>query len=181
MILVPLLLYFLLLLHLISDSTSSSTTAMDHRKNKNISTINIPKREHGYGQFDFSTKIITSQEELDDLLHDVEIGMRWNDKKSFLDVMLNTKVNFKQSNIILIKHVEGSGSISVKATIKAEDRGTDVLVIIDRIVPSLQTADMAFYCFAYVIPKNAGNSVVELRGHNHGGDKVIYAVEYDMC
>mmetsp|Transcript_22608 Transcript_22608/g.27727 ORF Transcript_22608/g.27727 Transcript_22608/m.27727 type:complete len:148 (-) Transcript_22608:207-650(-) len=117
--------------------------------------ISILEKENGYSEF--STKIITTQEELAGFIDEVENQPYWNNKAVFLNVMSTLNINFQVSNLLLIRHTEGSGSTRVEANLKVEGNNVSVLVNCQR--PDIGTCDMAYYCFGYVVPKNAGNSV----------------------
>ena len=116
-----------------------------------VSAISIPKREHGYQNLEVN--VIRSPGEFDLFLQRVMSQRAWNDKDTFISVLQNENVDFENYNIVLFPHSEGSGSISVtpREPVWKKDK---VVVIIDRDVPEVGTADMAYYAFAYKVRKS---------------------------
>ncbi len=111
--------------------------------------INIPKREHGYSQF--KSQAIKSEAELQKFL-EITKKRAWNNGKTVRETLNAANVDFATESIVLLRHTEGSGSTAV--SVSAEMEGTTFVVNVTRKRSGMMgTADMAYYCFAYVVPK----------------------------
>ena len=118
---------------------------------KDVTAIEIPKREHGYQNLEVN--VIRSPGEFDLFLQRVMSQRAWNDKDTFISVLQNENVDFENDNIVLFPHCERSGSIKVTPRKPTWEDG-EVVIIIDRDVPDVGTADMAYYAFAYKVRKS---------------------------
>jgi len=116
--------------------------------------VEIPKREHGYSNF--VSIVISSQTMLDSFLEETlfQENMGWNNREDFEEALNDEAVDFKQEALALLRHTEGSGSIKITFETPVFDEGK-LLCRITREVPEVGTDDMAFYCFAIVVNKNA--------------------------
>lgn len=138
-----------------------------------VRTIPIPKREHGYSNFDSTA--IASQEALDRFL---ETGskaekMGWNNRVDFDKALAAAGLNFDKEVLVLLRHTEGSGSVQVDFRPPTVEKDK-VICRIDRREPEVGTADMAYYCFALAVAKS-GITGVELRVS--GREAIILPVE----
>jgi len=126
-----------------------------------VRTIPIPKREHGYSNFD--STVIASQGGLDKFLKTTskKDDMGWNDRTGFEKALAQAKIDFSREALVLLRHTEGSGSVRIGFRPPRVDKKR-VICRIDRKEPEVGTADMAYYCFALAVPK-AVISEVEMR------------------
>ncbi len=126
-----------------------------------LRTIPIPKREHGYSNFE--STVITSHNALDTFLQKKSKGqdMGWNNRDDFEKVLVKAKLNFSRESLVLLRHTEGSGSVQITFR-KPRLKKKRVICQIDRKEPETGTADMAFYCFALAVAKTDVTEV-ELR------------------
>jgi hypothetical protein len=117
-----------------------------------VRVIPIPREEHGYSNFE--TTVITSHAELDAFLKKGADGeqMGWNDRAGFEKALADANVEFERETLVLLRHTEGSGSVRVDFR-APQVKGRRIICRIDRDVPEMGTADMAFYCFALAVPK----------------------------
>lgn len=65
---------------------------------------------------------------------------------------LEATVDFSDEALVLLPHTEGSGSIGVVLGSPVLDAGTMKLAL-QRTVPQVLTADMAYHCFAFAVKK----------------------------
>lgn len=108
-------------------------------------------REHGYSNFD--TTLVDSNSEYHQFLARIASQEHWNDKTAFTSVIDTTSINFDTQNLIFYRITEGSGSITLTPqTPKVQN--SELIIEIKRDVPDMGTADMAYYCLAYVVDKN---------------------------
>lgn len=123
---------------------------------RDVSAMAIPKREHGYQHLE--KIVINSSGELDQFLQNVSSQQYWNQKDVFISVLQNEAIDFEDYCIVLFPHSEGSGSIKVtpREPVWKNDK---VVIVIDRDVPEIGTADMAYYAFAYKVRKTITNIV----------------------
>ncbi len=120
-------------------------------------TINIPTKCDGYTNL--STKIIKKPQDLRLLLLRIQRHHKWEGKREFLSIMSNTIIDFRTHDLLLLRHDENSSSTKVDARLKVRRSTGEVSVIVERDVVANGTHLMAYYCFAFLIPKNAGRSV----------------------
>jgi hypothetical protein len=133
--------------------------------------LKIPAREHGYSQL--QSHLINSQQTLNDFITAVKKQKYWNNQAQFLKVLTQSKIDFSQNNLVFLKHTEGSGSIKVSSELKVE-KGQVKITINRKGVGGIGTADMAYYCFAYKVPKKSGKKIVlESRDNN----KFVYLLK----
>ena len=111
--------------------------------------IPIPKREHGY-QF-LKTGVIRTQKELNALLKKQE--GEWNNRKAFKEGLKKGKVDFEKEILLLIPHVENSGSNVVTFEKPSRD-GKTLQCRISRKPTEFGTEDMAYYCLALAVRKS---------------------------
>lgn len=145
-----LLLWGTLFTSCINDSTKATN---DPELSTMIENIEIPFREHGYSQH--SSKVLSSQEELDSFLTQVGNDESWNNKTDFLAKLQDTPIDFSLHNLLFYRITEPSGSIKVVVennTIAINNN--EVTITIERTVPDVGTADMAYYAVAYKVAKS---------------------------
>jgi len=131
---------------------SASATNGHAEEAISLRIIPIPKREHGYSNFE--SVVITSQEELDAFLLKESKGqdMGWNNWEGFEKAIALAKIEFNRESLVLLRHTEGSGSVQVNFR-KPLLEDKKVICQIDRKEPEMGTADMAYYCFALTVAK----------------------------
>lgn len=125
-----------------------------------VRVIAIPAQEHGYSNFE--TMVIRSQAELDQFLKKVSTQSGWNEQAKFTQAIPQAKLDFDKEVLVLIRRDEGSGSVRVTFH-QPSVEGKKIICKIDRKVPEIGTADMAFYCYALAVTKKGGPSTVELQ------------------
>ncbi len=127
-------------------------------------TIPIPKREHGYNNFEstaIQTKLAWDEFEKK---HLGEKATGWNKRKEVAMALADANIDFKKEALILLRHTEGSGSTSVTFE-KPVLKGKRLVCTITRKVPEVGTADMAYYSFAVVVQKSAINEIeLQIKG-----------------
>jgi hypothetical protein len=131
---------------------SASATNARAKETASSRIIPIPKREHGYSNFE--STVITSQDDLDSFLPKKSKGkdMGWNSRKDFEKAIAEANLDFEREALVLLRHTEGSGSVQI--TFRESRLIKDKLVCqIDRKEPGMGTADMAYYCFALAVVK----------------------------
>jgi len=126
-----------------------------------VRQVPIPQQEHGYGNFE--TTVLHSQKQFDDFLKGVASQQGWNGRDKFEKAMAAAKIDFAKETLVLLRHTEGSGSIQV-ALVPPAVKGKKLTVEIKRKEPEVGTADMAYYCFALVVPKNVEELEVKPQG-----------------
>ena len=126
--------------------------------------LQIPEREHGYSNF--PTTLITSSDSLANFISKISAQSAWNNKKVFIDSLTQSNIDFNTEVLLLFRHTETSGSNTVTVR-KSYSEDSDVIVEIERDLPSVGTTDMAYYCFAYRIEKKYGNIVFKIEGQNN--------------
>lgn len=118
--------------------------------------IPIPKREHGYSRM--NSRVIRTERELDDLLKRIKKMTGWNKPKKFEDTIKKAKMDFSKEVLVLLPHVESSGSIEV--TFKEPKlQNRELICRIRRNVSLVSTCDMAYYCFALAVSKAAVDGI----------------------
>lgn len=122
----------------------------------NLFQLEIPKREHGYRNFD--ARLLTSEAGLEAFIADVKTQDGWNNREAFVSGLRADKLDFAKSALLLLRHTEGSGSVRVWLE-PAVTRGDELVVEIGKEVPPMGTKDMAYYCFALVVPLDAAKRV----------------------
>lgn len=113
-------------------------------------TINIPQREQGYDFFD--SMAITSSEDFKAFIDEVSQHGYWNNRKPFIDGLLNAQVDFNREALVLLRHTEGSGSARVSLETPVLQEKT-LLCEIRGELRTAGTADMAYHCFALAVSK----------------------------
>lgn len=124
-----------------------------------VRVIAIPARENGYSNFE--TMVIASQADLDQFVKKVASQPGWNEPANFTKAITEAKLDFAKEVLVLIRRDEGSGSVQVTFH-KPVVEGKKAICKIDRKVPEIGTADMAFYCHALAVTKD-GPTEVELQ------------------
>jgi len=118
--------------------------------------IYIPMRENGYNTFD--SFIIRSAAELEDFLQNVASQQHWNRKDEFLSAVEDADLDFDSDTLLLIRDTEGSGSVRVwMETPRLIE--TELVCQIRRTRPMALTMDMAYYCFAIVVPRDLAKTI----------------------
>ncbi len=126
-----------------------------------VTRIDIKEREHGY--HNFKSMVITTSDSLNHFLDMVARQPAWNDKDIFIDILTAAAIDFSTHNLLLIRHTEGSGSNQVsigKPCLSAQKLTFDI----KRHVPSIGTTDMAYYCFAYMVPTEYESILIQVEG-----------------
>lgn len=139
-----------------------------------VKRVPIPERESGY-QF-LRSQVVGSEGEFDALLKLVESQEYWSRKGEFLDALRREKPNFERASLVLITDTLGSGSIKVALDGPYAD-GQDVVYRIKYDVPRWLTADMAYWCFAVIIPKGVGDRVLVTRTGRRGKNSRTLSLE----
>lgn len=125
----------------------------------------IPKSENGYDSF--ASGQFESHEQLDAFLKTLAGKPGWNERKRFEDALKNAKIDFKTERLVLLRHTEGSGSIDVQF-LRPEMKGAELRCGIARKEPGgAGTTDMAYYCFALVLQRDAVKKL-EFKRHRGG-------------
>ncbi len=113
-----------------------------------FSPVSLPTRQHVYSNLD--SAIISSQTELDHLIDTVELAS--SDSANVVQALQELEIDFAFKNFLFYTHTETSGSIGVELGRPIDDVN-QVLIEIDRSVPELGTADMAYYAYAFEVDK----------------------------
>ncbi len=150
------LLFMVISIISVSCVSCDSISSPNNVSSRDVSAIEIPKREHGYQNLE--AIVIRSSGQLDQFVQSVLSQRAWNDKDTFISVLQNENIDFEDYNIVLFPHFERSGSIRVTPRAPVWEDG-EVVIIIDRDVPSGGTDDLAFYAFAYKVRKTIKNIV----------------------
>jgi hypothetical protein len=132
-----------------------------------VKRVPIPERDSGYHYLD--SHVVGSDRGFDALLRLVESQEHWGRKAEFLNALRREKPDFRKAVLVLITDTLGSGSIKVALDGPYAD-GQDVVYRINYDVPRLLTADMAYRCFAVIVPKGVGDRVLVTR-HGRRGKK----------
>lgn len=134
---------------------------------KPFRTLDIPKRENGYGNF--KSIALMSGDDLESFLKKVALQPGWNHKGEFVDALISAHVDFNKEALVLFRHTEGSGSVKVAfETPVLTDKKLLCEIIGTPIPPGFGgTGDMAYYCMAVVVSK-AQVSKVELQATQGG-------------
>ena len=132
---------------MLSSASSSSTSAASAL----IEQLTVfAEREHGYHNFE--TMVIDSDTAHDTFVTSLLPQSSWGDKETFMSAMNTLQIDYTKENLLLYRHTEGSGSIVVTPQLPYMD-GANVTIVIDRDVPGVGTADMAYYLYAYRVSK----------------------------
>lgn len=67
--------------------------------------------------------------------------------------MTRAGIDFQTEAVVLARYTLGSGTFKV-SMLTPEDDGNEVLIRIVRDQPQSATTDMAYHCFAVVVPKS---------------------------
>jgi hypothetical protein len=119
-------------------------------------TININQREFGYSHFE--SMAITNEEDLNTFLEEMS-QLGWNNRQQFVDALLNAKIDFNQEALVLLRHTEGSGSVSVSFETPVLQDKTLLCEIRGKFPGGMGTADMAYHCFALAVSKSLVDKV----------------------
>jgi hypothetical protein len=131
--------------------------ALKHQSASGFRTINIYQRELGYSYFD--SMAITSSQDLEAFLAEIPQQIGWNNRQGFIDALRNAKIDFNQEALMLLRHDEPSGSVSVSFKTPVLKDKTLVCEIRGEPLRGLGTADMAYHCFALAVSKLLVNQV----------------------
>jgi hypothetical protein len=112
--------------------------------------IPIPAREHGYNTFD--STVIGSPDELRTFLQRIKVdeAAGWNDPSTFKQAIKRAAIDFQHERLVIFRHTESSGSNRVTPRLSVSGDGI-LRFTIDRKVPEMGTADMAYYAFAFAV------------------------------
>jgi hypothetical protein len=143
----------------VGQSTTESTQA--------FRTIEILKRENGYGNFE--SIAFMSGEDLESFLKKVALQPGWNHKGEFVDALISAHVDFGKEALVLLRHTEGSGSVKVAFEAPVlKDKKLLCQIVGTPIPPGYGgTGDMAYYCMAVVVSR-AQVSQVEFQATRGG-------------
>ena len=128
--------------------------------------IDIPFREHGYNNF--NSRVIGSIKSYNDFIAEVEQQNGWNNKEDFLSQMKAESIDFEQHNLLLYRLTETSSSNKLTVHAPRYRANNQISVKIDRVVPDVGDAAMAYYVLAYKFDKNYPEVVFD-----NGKQKVI--------
>ena len=106
--------------------------------------IPIAARDHAYGEL--QPMRIRSKSDLEKLPAPVQ------------QALSGAKVDLTKEALVLLPHEEGSGSIELTFHSPKLKNGT-LVCRISRVVPEVQTADMAYYCYAVAVQPEAVRKV----------------------
>lgn len=125
-----------------------------------VRSVGIPSRDYWYKSFD--TRVVGSRKELDGLFEETGRSDNWkprpSDFEEFRRAVADAKVDFDTEVLWLVRHTEGSGSVRVRFRL-TEQPGEVLRATVDRTVPAACTWDMAYYCFAVVVPRDRAKKV----------------------
>jgi hypothetical protein len=138
---------------------------------KPFRVLEIPAREHGYGNF--KTQVITSQEQFDAFLKESAGPLNWNNRAGFLEGIKKAKIDFTREALVLLRDTEGSGSNKV-TLLSPIIKGKTLTCQLERIVPPIGTGDIADYCFALVVDRN---KISEVRYEVQGQETVTLTIK----
>ena len=151
---IALIAVFFALLFVWGCGGDSNNNSVDNREA--FRTVAIPVRDNAYSRF--NSQVIGSREQLDQLLSSVPES-EWRGKELFVRVIQESDLDFDRDALILLRNTEGSGSVGVSLdTPRVKSRR--LLSTIQRRVPPLGTADMAYYAFALAVSKYQVDEVV---------------------
>lgn len=92
------------------------------------------------------------------LLESVAEQSHWNNKPEFIEAINKFDLDFSTESLLLVRDSEGSGSIKVwLQTPVLLNRALFIRIGKER--PGIATLDMAYYCFALVVPRGIADSV----------------------
>lgn len=119
--------------------------------------ISMPARENGYSTF--SSQAITTKPEFDKFIKSIEAADSFNQKELFLSALKSSKIDFGKDSLVLLRSSEGSGSTKVSLN-PPQLKDKQLFCKLERKVAQMGTADMAYYCFAFVVSKAAIKELV---------------------
>lgn len=139
-------------------ATGQPNVVVDEKQVKAELFVLIPivEREHGYKYFE--SQVLASRKELKEFLDTVAKQKHWNRKTEFLSAMEQAEVDFEKSSIVLARSTAGSGSYKV-GLIRPKVRDGELLFRFKWDKPPLLTADMAYYCYAVIVPKGIAKNI----------------------
>ena len=119
---------------------------------QNILNVPIHIRDNGYKNF--STKIFTTQNELDSFLKALKSKSTWNKKANFLYTLKKQNIDFSKDYLVIYRFDEASNSIIVATDVPTElDRHITVNIGKTASV-GMKKLNMAYYSLAYIVNKN---------------------------
>ena len=121
----------------------------------------IPPRAGGYNLF--KTTIVINEQELREFVGDLKQDKFGNRTGNLVSVLEAAEIDFESELLVLLRHTERSGSNRVSLA-TPEKRESQLECHIIRKVPEVGTADMAYYCFALVVPKGIETLLVKTDG-----------------
>jgi hypothetical protein len=133
-----------------------------HCEDNSVRQIPISQVEHGYGNFE--NTVLSTRKEFDEFLK-TSNKSGWNKREKFDNTLKDMTIDFTKELLVLVRHTEGSGSIRVTldSSVLKDNR---LLVAIKRGTPTIGTMDMAYHCFAFVVPITVKAIVVDVNGKN---------------
>ena len=147
-----LLTVFILGTFFISCATDHSNTTNTSVIGK-ITNITLPFKSVQYSEY--PSQLISSQQELDTFLKQVANIEQRSGKIDFLEILQNTKIDFKKDNLLFYRITEGSGSI--KLVVKDSNtviKNNQAIITIESNHPKYHTDDMTYYALAYKVSKS---------------------------
>lgn len=118
--------------------------------------LEIPRREHGYSNFD--TCLLESEPDFDAFLATLNDQAGWNRRDDVVAALTAAEIDFTKASLLLVRQTEGSGSVRVWLE-PAVVRDEELVLSVGREFPYSGTSDMAYYCFALVVPNGIAERV----------------------
>jgi len=118
---------------------------------KTISKVTIPVKEEGYNNF--STMLITSQEQFNTFVSDVKSQKGWNKKDNFLASLEAQKTDFSQQNLLLYRISRASNS-DVLLVHKPKGDKRNITINIGEESKKRVKSDINYYAIAYKVSKS---------------------------
>ena len=118
---------------------------------QNIVNVPIHIRDNGYNNF--STKIFTTQSELDSFLAKIKGQSSWNKKNNFFYTLSKQEIDFNRNSLLIYRFSEPSSSIVIATEVPTEIEQKITVKIGKKKSSGMMTSDMAYYALAYVVNK----------------------------
>ncbi|MDP8239031.1 MAG: hypothetical protein P9X24_08065 [Candidatus Hatepunaea meridiana] len=118
----------------------------------------IPIRACENGYSNFKSTVIVSENDLEDFLKKTCMRFGWNNRKDFEETLYNAEVDFHKEALVLLRHSDCSGSITVRIETPVLKSKT-LYCRISRNVPLIATCDLVSYCLAIAVDKDAVHKV----------------------
>lgn len=128
--------------------------------------IDVPFKDQGY--HNFNSRVIGSTKSLNDFVVEVNQQKYWDDKPTFLNQLESKAIDFAHYNVLLYRLTETSSSNKLTVHAPRYRANNQIGVKIDRVVPDVGDAAMAYYVLAYKFDKKYPEVVFD-----NGKQKVI--------